>query len=135
MTPDKVAQLFGRPIARVDGIAKVTGAARFASDEPVAHPVYAYLVTSSIARGRISRFQLEDAKSVKGVIEIFTHENIGTAAKSDTGPDGHPSTTTLESNQVWYDGQIVASRPERQQIRSRSSMNPRRRARHSIPRA
>jgi xanthine dehydrogenase YagR molybdenum-binding subunit len=108
MTPDKVAQLFGRPIARVDGIAKVTGAARFASDEPVAHPVYAYLVTSSIARGRISRFQLEDAKSVKGVIEIFTHENIGTAAKSDTGPDGHPSTTTLESNQVWYDGQIVA---------------------------
>jgi xanthine dehydrogenase YagR molybdenum-binding subunit len=71
MMPDNVAQLFGRPTARVDGIAKVTGAARYASDEPVAHPVYAYLVTSSIARGRISRFQLEEAKAVRGVIDIF----------------------------------------------------------------
>jgi xanthine dehydrogenase YagR molybdenum-binding subunit len=43
----------GKATPRIDGIAKVTGAAKFASDEVVAHPAYAYLVTSSIARGRI----------------------------------------------------------------------------------
>jgi CO/xanthine dehydrogenase Mo-binding subunit len=29
--------LFGTPTPRVDGVAKVTGAARYASDEPVAN--------------------------------------------------------------------------------------------------
>ena len=47
------AVLFGRPVPRIDGIAKVTGSARYASDEPVAHPAYAYLVTSSFARGKV----------------------------------------------------------------------------------
>jgi xanthine dehydrogenase YagR molybdenum-binding subunit len=99
--------LFGRPTPRVDGVAKVTGAARFASDEPVSHPAYGYLVTSAIARGRIKGFALEQAKAVPGVLGIFTHENIGGEAKTDTGPDGHPSTSTLESDRIWHDGQII----------------------------
>ncbi|HEY2678621.1 MAG TPA: xanthine dehydrogenase family protein molybdopterin-binding subunit [Steroidobacteraceae bacterium] len=99
--------LFGKPTPRVDGIAKVTGAARFSSDERVLNPAYAYLVTSTIARGRISAFKLDRAKAVAGVLDIFTHENIGGETKTDTGPDGHPSTTSLESDRVWYDGQII----------------------------
>ena len=43
----------------------VTGAARYASDEPVARPVFGFLVTSSIARGRIEKFDLGAAKSVE----------------------------------------------------------------------
>ncbi len=67
---DRVTALFGRPTPRIDGVAKVTGAARFASDEPVGHPAFAYLVTSSIARGRIGSFNLERAKAVRGVLDI-----------------------------------------------------------------
>ncbi len=105
---DDRSSLFGRPVPRVDGVAKVTGAARFASDEPVSRPAFAYLVTSSIARGRIEGFKLERAKAVPGVLDILTHENVGGEAYSATGPDGHPSTTTLENDRIWHDGQIIA---------------------------
>ncbi len=102
------ASLFGRPTPRIDGVAKVTGTARFASDEPVANPAYAYLVTSRIARGRVTAIALDRAKAVPGVLDILTHENAGAAAKPPAGPDGGPTTTTLESDRIWHDGQIVA---------------------------
>ncbi|HTU67048.1 MAG TPA: xanthine dehydrogenase family protein molybdopterin-binding subunit [Steroidobacteraceae bacterium] len=104
-------QLFGldRPEKRVDGAAKVTGAARYAADEPVANPAYAYAVTSAIAKGRIGAFRLEAAKAVPGVLDILTYENVGTALKGPPrGPDGGPTTTTLQSPQIWHDGQIIA---------------------------
>ena len=47
--------LVGSPVARIDGRAKVTGRALYPSDEPVADPAYAFLLTSFIARGRIVR--------------------------------------------------------------------------------
>jgi xanthine dehydrogenase YagR molybdenum-binding subunit len=103
---DLSAQL-GKPVARIDGIAKVTGAARYASDEPVANPAFAYLITSRIARGRIRAFDLVEARAVPGVIDIMTHENVDGGFDKPMGPDGGPTTTTLEDNQVWHDGQIV----------------------------
>ncbi|MDP9064433.1 MAG: molybdopterin-dependent oxidoreductase, partial [Pseudomonadota bacterium] len=99
--------LFGRPTPRVDGVAKVTGAARFASDEPVANAAFAYLVTSAIARGRIGGFDLENATAVPGVLDILTYQNVGTLVKAAPGPDGQPSTTSLEGDRIWHDGQII----------------------------
>jgi len=98
-----------RPEKRVDGIAKVTGAARYAADERVASPAYAYAVTSTIARGRITAFKLDAARAVPGVLDILTYENVGNALKKQPqGPDGGPTTTTLQSPQIWHDGQIIA---------------------------
>ena len=101
-------KLFGAPVSRIDGVAKVTGAARFASDERVANPAFAYLVTSSIARGRIGSFHLERAKAVPGVLDILTHENVGGQTKTAVGPDGGPTTTSLENDRIWHAGQIIA---------------------------
>ncbi len=99
----------GQSHKRIDGAAKVTGAARFASDEPVAKPAFAYLVTSSIARGRVTGFKLDAARAVPGYIDILTHENIGSEYQSPPVFGGHDGqTTTLESDRVWHDGQIVA---------------------------
>ena len=92
---------------RIDGIAKVTGAARYPSDEPVGNAVFAYLITSTIARGRIEAFHLEDARAVPGVLDILTHENVGSGFEAPMGPDGKATTTTLESTQVWHAGQII----------------------------
>ena len=100
--------LFGRPVPRIDGVAKVTGAARYASDEPVAHPAYAYLVTSSFARGKVTGFKLDGAQAVPGVLDILTHENVGTQVKALPGPDGGPTPTSLDSDRVWHAGQIIA---------------------------
>lgn len=105
---DKLRNLLGTATSRIDGVAKVTGAARFASDEPVANPAFAYLVTSTIARGRIGSFELDRAKAVRGVLDILTHENVGHQAKPAPGPDGNTSTTTLEDSRIWHDGQIIA---------------------------
>ena len=100
--------LFGTPTPRIDGVAKVTGAARFASDEPVANPVFAYLVTSDIARGHITGFDLNRARAVPGVLDILTYETVRGQTTPPRGPDGGPTTTTLESNQIWHAGQIIA---------------------------
>jgi xanthine dehydrogenase YagR molybdenum-binding subunit len=101
-------KLFGSPVSRIDGVAKVTGAARYASDERVANPAFAYFVTSRIARGRIGAFKLEHAKAVAGVLDILTHENVGDQIKPAVGPDGGPTTTTLENDRIWHAGQIIA---------------------------
>ncbi len=101
------ATLFNRPTTRVDGVAKVTGAARYAADEPVTHPAYAYLVVSTIARGRITGFNLAAAQAVPGVIDILTFQNVGGQIATTPGPDGGPTTTSLDTDQVWYAGQII----------------------------
>lgn len=98
----------GASVRRIDGIAKVTGTARYGSDEQVANPAFAYLVTSSIARGTIESFKLDAAHAVPGVIEVLTYQNIGKGFKKAMGPDGGATTETLESNRIWHDGQIIA---------------------------
>jgi xanthine dehydrogenase YagR molybdenum-binding subunit len=101
-------RLFGKPTPRIDGAAKVTGAARYGSDEPVANAAYASLVTSAIARGRIAAFQLEDAKAVPGVLDILTYENVGAQAKPPPAMGGDGTTTTMQDARIWHDGQIIA---------------------------
>ena len=100
--------LIGKPAVRIDGVDKVTGAAKYASDEATTHPAYACLVTSSVASGRVTSMDLAAAKAVPGVLDILTHDNVGAEAKTPPGPNGKPTTTSMEDDKVWHDGQIVA---------------------------
>ena len=102
----------GAAATRVDGRLKVTGEARYASDVPLANPVYAFLATSAIARGRIATIDDTAARAVSGVLEILTHRNIGDAVKktklfSDGGYVGS-TIMPLASDRVFHGGQIVA---------------------------
>ncbi|PSC03594.1 xanthine dehydrogenase [Alsobacter soli] len=111
-TPRKTGGI-GAATPRVDGRAKVTGAARYGSDffgGP--DPAYAFLATSAIARGRITEIDDSDARALPGVIDILTHRNVGDRVKpgktfSDKGYMG-TSIAPLASDRVWHDGQIVA---------------------------
>jgi xanthine dehydrogenase YagR molybdenum-binding subunit len=67
--------VIGKDINRTDGIAKITGAALYAADHPVAHLAHAVMVTSSIPSGRIKRIDAGAANNVPGVLLIMTHEN------------------------------------------------------------
>jgi xanthine dehydrogenase YagR molybdenum-binding subunit len=101
----------GEPVPRYDAVPKVTGEAAYSADMPLAHPAYAYLVTSAIAKGRIDAFDLDDARRVRGVIEIFTHENIGKLKDARLFSDGGYASTTiqpLKSPGIGHEGQIVA---------------------------
>ncbi len=66
----------GRPLARVDGVAKVTGSARYAADADVAAVAHAVLETSTIARGRITALDSSAAEAAPGVLGVFTHRNL-----------------------------------------------------------
>ena len=74
--PDPQSNM-GKPEPRLDGRLKVTGEARYGSDFVGSNPAYAFLVTSPIAKGRIESMDLQAAKAVPGVIEIFNYENTG----------------------------------------------------------
>jgi xanthine dehydrogenase YagR molybdenum-binding subunit len=101
----------GQPVPRYDAVAKVTGKADYAADVPLANPAYAYLVTSSIAKGRVDSFDLNEAKGVRGVIDIVTHENAEKLKDAKLFSNGGYTASTiqpLKSADIAQDGQIVA---------------------------
>jgi xanthine dehydrogenase YagR molybdenum-binding subunit len=66
----------GRAVRRVDGRAKVTGAARYAADQPVDDVLHGYLVLSTIARGEVVDIDADDARRVPGVVAVHTHRDM-----------------------------------------------------------
>ncbi len=101
----------GQPIPRYDAVAKVTGQAEYGSDMTLINPLYAYLVTSSIAKGRIDGFDLAAAKQVRGVVDIVTHENAEKLKEAKLFSNGGYTSTTIQpltSNEIANEGEIIA---------------------------
>lgn len=65
----------GKGINRVDGILKVTGAARYATDYPVNNMAYAVLFKSTVGSGKIIDIDIAEAEKGAGVIKVITHKN------------------------------------------------------------
>ncbi|WP_080240446.1 xanthine dehydrogenase family protein molybdopterin-binding subunit [Spirosoma rigui] len=68
-------KLTGTPISRIDGIAKVTGKAAYATDYPVKNLAYAVLFKSTIAAGTIRTIDSAAAEKAPGVLAVITHTN------------------------------------------------------------
>ena len=102
----------GSPVVRVEGRAKVTGEARYASDFSFPDTAYAFLLTSAIARGRIAKMDVARARAVRGVIEILTHDTMAGVLKDTAffGNGGVQSNSILPlgSAEIFYAGQIIA---------------------------
>lgn len=109
---EHIRELSGPPTPRVDGRLKVTGAAAYGTDFAPDQPAFAYLKTSSIAKGRITAIDEAEARSLPGVIEIFTFRNVGERIKPGKTFDqkGYMGTSIapLLDDRVAHDGQIVA---------------------------
>src|SRR5262245_40891750 len=117
----------GTPTSRVDGRAKVTGAAKYAAEfhEPDlalgAALAHGSVVTSAIAKGRILEIDTSEALRVAGVIDVFTHQNrpdmasTDDAYKDETAPEGSPF-RPLYDDKIKFSGQpialVVAEEPE-----------------------
>src|SRR4051812_23295405 len=76
--------LYRRCTSRIDGRAKVTGAAKNSGGVKIAGLAHASVVASTIARGRITRIDTSDAFSVAGVIDVLTHKNPPPMASDDS---------------------------------------------------
>ena len=68
-------ETIGQGISRVDGILKVTGTAKYATDYPIKNMVHAVLFKSTIAAGTILQIDTSAAEISPGVIKIITHAN------------------------------------------------------------
>jgi xanthine dehydrogenase YagR molybdenum-binding subunit len=110
----------GTPTSRVDGRAKVTGAAKYAAEfnEPglalgpgIAH---GSLVTSGIAKGRILQIDTSEALRVAGVIDVLTHQNrprmadTDSAFKDEVAPERGSPFRPLYDDKIMFSGQPIA---------------------------
>jgi xanthine dehydrogenase YagR molybdenum-binding subunit len=102
----------GAPRNRVDGPAKVTGKATYAAEFTAPDLAYAFIVTSSIARGRITRIDVTEAEAIPGVIKVFTPENRPKTAwfsynyRDMVAPPGEPF-RPLYSDEIQFSGQPI----------------------------
>src|SRR5262245_11027534 len=109
MTTDYI----GQSINRVAGRAKVTGQAKYAGEYNVTNHAYGVVVSSTIAKGKITKIDASEARGLKGVCQVFTHENTPHLEASDqdfhdeAAPPGSPF-RPLQENSVRFNGQPVA---------------------------
>ncbi|PWT84543.1 MAG: aldehyde oxidase, partial [Proteobacteria bacterium] len=103
----------GTATSRVDGVAKVTGAAKYAAEINVPGLAHGSVVSSTIAKGRITRIDSSAAMRVNGVLSVLTHENRPPMAdndqayKDEVAPDGSPF-RPLYDNKIMFNGQPIA---------------------------
>jgi xanthine dehydrogenase YagR molybdenum-binding subunit len=103
----------GKPTSRVDGRLKVTGGAKYAGEHDAPGLAYGFVVSSTIAKGKITKVNAAEAMKVAGVLKVFMHENAPELARSDkawrdeVAPPGSPF-RPLQDNEVRYSGQPIA---------------------------
>jgi xanthine dehydrogenase YagR molybdenum-binding subunit len=103
----------GVPTSRVDGVAKVTGAARYSAEFQSAGLVYGAVVSARVAKGRIKRIDPRAALEVKGVLDVLCHNRRPRLAdryddyKDDVAPEGSPFRPLYDEN-ILFSGQPVA---------------------------
>ncbi|MCQ4079476.1 xanthine dehydrogenase family protein molybdopterin-binding subunit [Streptomyces sp. RB6PN25] len=87
------AAAVGTGHTRVEGRAKVTGAARYAGEIPFAELAHGWLVLSTIARGRIRSVESGPVMSMPGILAVLHHGNAPRVTTDYTGLLGRPDPT------------------------------------------
>lgn len=103
----------GKPISRYDGVAKVTGAARYAADYTSSDMAQAVVVSASIARGHITELDTAAALAVPGVLKVYSHLECPDVSTRDSSyqdqaaPPGAPF-RPFRDTRIQFDGQPIA---------------------------
>ncbi len=106
----------GKEMSRVDGVAKVTGKAKYAAEFKVPNLAYGFIVTGTIAKGRITTIDTRAAAAAPGVVRVFTHLNapkLGPKASTEQSPprateEQDKSFRALQSDRIVFNQQPVA---------------------------
>ena len=104
----------GTPTSRIDGRAKVTGAAKYAGEFAADGLVHGFAVEATITRGRITRLDTSEALKVTGVLDVLTHEHRPPLAdkdegwKDETAPEQGSPFRPLYDESIKFNGQPVA---------------------------
>jgi xanthine dehydrogenase YagR molybdenum-binding subunit len=103
-------QVIGTGINRKDGLAKVTGTATYAAEHQIQNLVHGYLITASIAHGKIKNINTQTAEKSPGVIAVFTHKNapkISKPSNNFVNSKIYEARLPLADDQIHYAGQII----------------------------
>ncbi|MFJ4114684.1 xanthine dehydrogenase family protein molybdopterin-binding subunit [Pseudomonas sp. NPDC089758] len=109
----QTTNVVGKPLDRVDGVAKVTGTARYAGEYPEAGLLHASVVSSTIARGRVRAIDTTQAMQLPGVVAVLHHANRPRISSYDDdysdadSAEGSPF-RPLFNDRVLYSGQPLA---------------------------
>jgi xanthine dehydrogenase YagR molybdenum-binding subunit len=98
-------QVVGKPVERLDGRAKVTGAARYSADVQLPGMLYAARFTSPVPHGRIESIDTSAAERVPGVRAVHVLEQVrGSASLIDPDEGRQPKYPLLR-----YAGQPIGA--------------------------
>jgi xanthine dehydrogenase YagR molybdenum-binding subunit len=111
-----MAKYIGKEMSRVDGVAKVTGKAKYAAEFKVPNLAYGFIVLGDVAKGTIKSIDTKQAESAPGVIRVFTHLNapkLGPKANTEYAPPENSrqqdkSFRALQSDKILFNMQPVA---------------------------
>ena len=103
-------------MSRVDGVAKVTGKAKYAAEFKAPNLAYGFIVLGDVAKGTIKTMDTREAETAPGVIRVFTHLNapkLGPKANSEYTPPNNSrqqdkSFRALQSDRILFNMQPVA---------------------------
>jgi xanthine dehydrogenase YagR molybdenum-binding subunit len=103
-----MARHLGKETTRVDGLAKVTGKAKYTAEFQIPNVSYGFIVLSTAAKGRITAIDTREAEQAGGVIRVFTHLNAGKLGPAPA-PGAPPAWSwPLQSDRVFFNGQPIA---------------------------
>ncbi|RSM96763.1 xanthine dehydrogenase family protein molybdopterin-binding subunit [Streptomyces sp. WAC 01420] len=104
-----MSPIVGSPLARIDGRAKVTGAATYTADTEVRGALHGFLALSTVAGGRITGIDVRDAERSPGVVAVFTHRNMPElVVPTGQGTAYWKRVIPLQNADIHHSGQPVA---------------------------
>ena len=101
---DMKQSILGKPVSRIDGLAKVTGTATYSAEYTIENCAEGVLVPATITRGKVKRIDKDSVLAMPGVLAVIDDERLTTRAAQGTAneaPRQSPRT-------VCYWGQPIA---------------------------
>jgi xanthine dehydrogenase YagR molybdenum-binding subunit len=98
------APAVGAPLSRLEGREKVTGQARYATEQPIEGVAHVAIVQSPVARGRVVSVDDAAALALPGVLAVVWHANAPRLAQVDDH-----ELALFQDDRVEYLGQMVAA--------------------------
>ena len=100
-----VQDVLGKPLDRVDGPKKVSGAATYAAEYQLENVAYGVLVSATVGKGKVRSIDTQAATAMPGVIDVvIDFENFTRVPQQG----GETSAPTPGVKTIEYFGQIIA---------------------------
>lgn len=100
----------GKEMKRVEGVAKVTGRAKFAAEFELPHMAFGYLCESAVGKGTIRNLDVSAAESAPGVLKVISHLNLRKLLPQPQEQEKKDGIgfSAFRSPEIYFSGQPIA---------------------------